>query len=226
MSKVPKHITEKFGINKSKLISLSLSLSLSQLFDSQTSLVPHPAKSFDFCEEYVENSLKNQIDHGVEVKYQRRESQCENLKRESGGEERYGGVRRRSETAVRLAVIKRWLMFSKRSPFLELMSYYMMISSRGVVVGESDSGGRLCRRGPICNRLSNWSFICSCTASLDKGFGSGTWSSSLPSATFLAFSFTILVISCCPTEGKTALSMIHNNLSSSSSIGSLSKQQT
>ncbi|CAL5404393.1 unnamed protein product [Camellia sinensis] len=141
----------------------------------KTSLVPHPAKSFDFCEEYVENSLKNQIDHGVEVEYRRRESQCENLKRESGGEERYGGVRRRSATAVRLAVIKRWLMFSKRSPFLELMSYYMMISSRGVVVGESDSGGRLCRRGPICNRLSNWSFICRCTASLDKGFGSGTW---------------------------------------------------
>ncbi|KAI8032152.1 hypothetical protein LOK49_LG01G02776 [Camellia lanceoleosa] len=56
--------------------------------------------SFDFCEEYVENSLKNQIDHGVEIEYARRESQCENLKRESGGEERYGGVRRRSVTVV------------------------------------------------------------------------------------------------------------------------------
>ncbi|CAL5378473.1 unnamed protein product [Camellia sinensis] len=55
--------------------------------------------SFDFCEEYVENSLKNQIDHGVEIEYQRRESQCENLKRESG-EERCGGVRRRSAAAM------------------------------------------------------------------------------------------------------------------------------
>ncbi|GMP51204.1 hypothetical protein CsSME_00017531 [Camellia sinensis var. sinensis] len=55
--------------------------------------------SFDFCEEYVENSLKNQIDHGVEIEYRRRKSQYENLKRESG-EERYGGVRRRSAAAV------------------------------------------------------------------------------------------------------------------------------
>ncbi|KAF6140878.1 hypothetical protein GIB67_042291 [Kingdonia uniflora] len=55
---------------------------------------------------------------------------------------------------------------------------------------------------------------------------SGYLSFSPPSTTFFAFSLSILSISDYPTVGNTARNMTRSTLSSSSSIGSLSKQQT